>query len=81
MKELKDLHDNLVSPREFVKRFNNIEELKDLLRKGIINDSAESLKIFERAEMYDYCKAAQDVIDEKVDKMLEGFGFSINDEE
>ncbi len=65
----------MIYPSEWVKNFPTDEHFKDWLRGCIINDLKAILKHFEEAEMYEHAQMIQDVIDEKVDAMLEGFGF------
>ncbi len=72
---LNQAYDEILLPREFVKNFVDMEHFKEWCRGGLINDCKAMLDIFINYEMYEYCQAIQDVIDEKVDFMLGGLGF------
>jgi folate-dependent tRNA-U54 methylase TrmFO/GidA len=67
--------ENIIEPSTFINNFKDKEEFKQWLHTGLINDCKACLKAFENADMYEYCIIIQEVIDEKVDKMLSGFGF------
>ena len=69
-----DAFEHIIDPPNFIKNFATDEHFKDWLRQGLINDCRATLKVFEKADMFEQCILIQSVIDEKVDKMLEGFG-------
>ena len=75
MDALQNGFQEVLTPRNFVKNFVDMEHFKEWCRKGIINDLKHTLRTFEHHEMYEHCAAIQDVIDENVDIMLSGFGF------
>lgn len=66
---------DMLDPKNFVKRFPDMDAFKVWAHTGLISDCKEAIVVFEYHEMYEYCAALQEVIDEKVDRMLEGFGF------
>ena len=65
----------LTVPTEFIKNFKTRADFKKWAHGGAINDLKEAIVSFEHYELYEHCAVMQEVIDEKVDKMLEGFGF------
>lgn len=64
------------NPQGFVKQFKDMHSFREWARTHIINECKEFIVIFEGEDMYDYCAELQFVIDEKVDKILTGFGFT-----
>ena len=68
--------EDMIDPRNFVKQFPDMEGFKIWAHKGILADVREAIVVFEYYEMYEHCAALQEVIDEKVDVMLSGFGFT-----
>jgi len=76
MTPLEDSFQDILLPENFINNFTDEEHFKEWCRGGIINDLKEMLKVFEEHEMYEYARHIQDVIDEKVNKMLDGLGFT-----
>ena len=66
---------HIVNPHNFVRNFADMEHFKEWARGGIINHIKDTIRTFEHYELYEHCAALQEVIDEKVDKMLSGLGF------
>ncbi|QQO97068.1 hypothetical protein Nekkels1_64 [Cellulophaga phage Nekkels_1] len=77
MKKIDEAYEEMMIPSNFVKGFADMEHFREWARQGIINDCKATLKVFEKHEMYEYCKVLQDVIDDKVDLMLSGLGFDV----
>tara|TARA_R110002167_G_scaffold284737_1_gene489833 strand:+ start:12772 stop:12996 length:225 start_codon:yes stop_codon:yes gene_type:complete len=67
--------EEILDPRNFIKRFTDAEHFKEWARGFIINEPKAHIQTFEHYEMYSVCEDIQDVIDEKVSKMLSGLGF------
>jgi hypothetical protein len=59
----------------FIKSHPNVASFKEWAHQFIINDCKKYLKDFEKVELYGYCREMQNVIDEKVDRILGGLGF------
>jgi len=76
MTPLDESYENIIQPHNFIKNFSDDEHFKEWCRKGSINDLKDTIRTFEHHELYRYCAIIQSVIDEKVDKMLSGFGFN-----
>jgi hypothetical protein len=72
---LEQSYQKIMDPINFVKNFPTREHFKQWARTGMINDLKNEILTFERYELYEHCAMMQDVIDEKVDEMLSGFGF------
>ena len=72
-----DALEHIIDPENFVKNFASMDAFKEWCRMQIINDLKETLKLYEKKEMYSYCTSIQLVIDEKVDIMLSGLGFDV----
>lgn len=68
-------YEHLIQPHIFITHFSNEESFRHWLRKGCINDLRDTLKAFEREQLFEYCNIIQSEIDRKVDVMLSGFGF------
>lgn len=76
MTPLEESYRDIIHPHNFVKNFANDQHFKEWARLGTINDLKKTLHAFEHHELYHHCAMIQSVIDEKVDKMLSGFGFN-----
>ena len=76
MTPLDEAFNEILDPRNFIKNFTDAEHFKEWARTGTINDLKACIVTFEHHEMYSVCEDLQAVIDEKVDSMLSGFGFS-----
>jgi len=59
----------------FLSHFDTKRELVIFLNDMTINEIKEVIMEFEHHEMYKVCAIMQEVIDHKIDVMLEGFGF------
>lgn len=68
----------LLDPVAFMKRFPDKDSFMEWGRGYIINELKEFIMVFVNYEMYEQAALLQKVIDEKVDKMLEGLGFADN---
>lgn len=66
----------LLDPVAFMKRFPDEDSFMEWGRGYIINELKEFIMVFVNYEMYEQAALLQNVIDEKVDKMLEGLGFT-----
>lgn len=66
----------LLDPVAFMKRFPDEDSFMEWGRGYIINELKEFIMVFVNYEMYEQAALLQKVIDEKVDKMLEGLGFT-----
>ena len=75
MTPLDESYQEVIDPVNFIKNFPDMEAFRVWLDKWTINDLKETLKTFEKHELFEYCTAIQATIDCKVDKMLEGLGF------
>lgn len=73
-----DAYEHIIDPKNFIKNFATDESFKDWLRQGLINDCRATLKVFEKADMFEQCVLIQSVIDEKIDRMLGGLGIEID---
>ena len=78
MTPLEQHYEHLIDPVNWVKNFPDMQGFKIWCEKGCISDLRDMRKVYERKELYEHCRAIQQVIDVKVDKMLEGFGFEID---
>jgi hypothetical protein len=73
---LDDSFEHLIDPANFVKNFADKEHFKAWADQRLINDIKETIKCFEKREMHLHCAWLQEVIDERIDKMLSDFGFN-----
>lgn len=73
---LDDSYEHLIDPLNFVQNFKTKEEFKEWARQGLINDIKATIKCYEKKELYLHCAWLQEVIDERIDEMLQGFGFN-----
>lgn len=75
MTPLNQSYQDIIDPLNFIKNFPKRENFRKWAMTGTINDLKAAISTFEYYELYEHCAIMQDVIDEKVDVMLSGFGF------
>ena len=75
MNPLDAFYSEIIDPTNFIKNFPDMDGFRLWLKQGDINDLKETLSIFEKNDLFEHCIVIQEVIDEKVDIMLSGFGF------
>ncbi len=78
MTPLDKAYEEIIDPHNFVKNFPDLDAFREWTKKAeTINDLRSALKVFEKAELYEYANIIQVSIDEKIDRMLSGLGFEI----
>ncbi len=76
MTPLEESLNEIMYPSNFIKNFADDDHFITWARQGCLSDLRDTRNIFEKHEEYHHCALLQRVIDEKVDEMLEGFGFT-----
>ena len=76
MTPLDEAYYEIIDPINFIKKFPTWEHFMEWARGNMINDLKEAIRIFEHYQLYEHCGIMQSVIDEKIDEMLDGLGFS-----
>ena len=70
MTPLDESLEHIIDPQNFVKNFADLDQFKWWCRTGDIKDLMDAIKVYEKHDLFEHCRIMQDVIDEKVDKML-----------
>jgi len=63
---LDEAYEQILDPINFVKNFADMEAFVEWAREGSIQDLQEAVKVFESAELYEYCVVMQALIFKKL---------------
>ena len=61
----KELLDKIKEPSNFVKNFKDLQEFREWAIEGTDKDLKDTIKEFEKAELYEYCAILQKCIEAK----------------